>query len=145
MNVVLTDCKYILDLGLTFRDQPMKLRQLLTSSSFSIALVALACTPAFAADSDAPMSPSTQAAPTKKSVRVANRAFSRTVQKAVLKTKGLEQATISVFGNAKTGQVVLAGQIASEDQDGLAVNAAKQVNGVTSVSSKLTLREEGGS
>lgn len=128
----------------------MKLRQLVVSSGFTIAVAAFAYAPAFAADSAAGGSDSTSAVsaqetPTKKSVRVANRAFSKTVQKAIFKTRGLEQATISVFGNAKTGHVTLAGQITSEDQDGLAVDAAKQVPGVTSVNSKLTLREQGGS
>jgi hyperosmotically inducible protein len=124
----------------------MKLPQLVVSSGLAIAVAAFAYTPAFAAGaSDSTAASSVQAAPTKKSVRAANRAFSKTVQKAIFKTRGLEQATISVFGNAKTGHVTLAGQIMSEDQDGLAVDAAKQVQGVTSVSSNLTLREQGGS
>jgi osmotically-inducible protein OsmY len=105
--------------------------------------------PAFAAESsdaapDATAATARPAATTKKSVRAANRAFSKTVQKALLKTKGLEQASIAAFGNAKTGQVTLAGQIASQDQESVAVAAAKQVQGVTSVSSKLTLHEQGG-
>ena len=66
------------------------------------------------------------------------------VQKVLFKTKGLDATSIAVFGNAKTGQVTLAGQIGSQDQDGLAVDAAKQVHGVTSVTSKLTLRAQGG-
>jgi hyperosmotically inducible protein len=128
----------------------MKLPQLVVSSGLAIAVAAFAYTPVFAANSttgasDSTAATSVQAAPTKKSVRAANRAFSKTIQKAIFKTRGLEQATISVFGNAKTGHVTLAGQIMSEDQDGLAVDAAKQVQGVTSVSSKLTLREQGGS
>ncbi|SOE49076.1 BON domain-containing protein [Burkholderia sp. OK233] len=127
----------------------MKLPQLVMNSGLAIAVAAFAYTPAFAADSTAGASNSTaaasmQAAPTKKSVRAANRAFSKTVQTAIFKTRGLEQTTISVFGNAKTGHVTLAGQIVSEDQDGLAVDAAKQVQGVTSVRSKLSLREQGG-
>nr|WP_321574651.1 BON domain-containing protein [Paraburkholderia franconis] len=85
-----------------------------------------------------------QAITTKKSIRAANRAFSRTVQKAIFRTKGLEAASIAVFGDAKTGHVTLAGQIDSEEQDGLAVDAAQKVQGVTSVSSKLTVREQGG-
>jgi osmotically-inducible protein OsmY len=88
---------------------------------------------------------SPQAGTTKKSIRAANRAFSRKVQKVLVKTKGLDDTSIAVFGTAATGHVTLAGQIASQDQDGLAVDAAKKVEGVTSVSSKLTVREEGGS
>lgn len=127
----------------------MTLRQLVASSGLAFAVAAFAYTPAFAADtaaaaSDTAVTASTQSAPTKKSVRAANRAFSKTVQKAIFKTKGLDEASIAVFGDAKTGHVTLAGQIASEDQDGLAVDAAKQVHGVTSVSSKLTLRQQGG-
>jgi osmotically-inducible protein OsmY len=126
----------------------MKLQQLVVSSGLAIALAVFATTPAFAADAVAAASDSTVAtskpAPTKKSVRVANRAFSKTVQKAIFKTKGLEATSISVFGNAKTGHVTLAGQIDSEDQDGLAVDAAKKVQGVSSVSSNLTLRQQGG-
>lgn len=126
----------------------MKLRHLVVSSGLAIAVAAFAYTPAFAADTAAAASDSTAAtskpAPTKKSVRAANRAFSKTVHKAIFKTKGLEQSTIAVFGDAKTGHVTLSGQIESQDQERIAVNAAKKVPGVTSVSSKLTLRGQGG-
>jgi osmotically-inducible protein OsmY len=127
----------------------MNLRQVVVNGSLAALLAAASCMPAFAAESSDAASGATVAAAkptgaTKKSVRVANRAFSRTVQKALLKTKGLDQASIAAFGNAKTGQVTLAGQIASQDQESVAVDAAKQVHGVTSVSSKLTLREQGG-
>ncbi|MFM0501437.1 BON domain-containing protein [Paraburkholderia caffeinilytica] len=126
----------------------MKLRQLVVSSGVAIVLATFACTAAFAADATVATSDSTVAtskqAPTKKAVRIANRAFSKTVQKAIFKTSGLQQTSIAVFGNAKTGHVTLAGQIESQDQDGLAIEAAKKVQGVTSVSSNLTLHEQGG-
>ncbi|MFM0075974.1 BON domain-containing protein [Paraburkholderia sediminicola] len=126
----------------------MKLRQLVVSSGLAIALVTFAYAPAFAADAAVAASDSTAATskqvPTKKSVRIANRAFSKTVQKAIFKTTGLEQTSIAAFGNARTGHVTLAGQIESEDQEGLAIEAAKKVQGVTSVSSNLTLHEQGG-
>jgi hyperosmotically inducible periplasmic protein len=127
----------------------MKLRLLAMSSGLAIAVAAFAYTPAFAADaaaaaSDTTVAAGTQATPTRKSVRAANRAFSKTVEKAIFKTAGLQDTTIAVFGNAKTGHVTLAGQISSEDQDALAVDAARKVQGVSSVSSKLTLREQGG-
>jgi osmotically-inducible protein OsmY len=132
----------------TSKGSIMKLRHLVVSSGLAIAAAAFAYTPAFAADAVAATSGSSVSAsnpaPSKKSVRVANRAFSKTVQKALFRTKGLEDTTIAVFGNAKTGHVTLAGQIESDDQEGLAVDAAKKVQGVTSVSSKLTLREQGG-
>lgn len=133
----------------------MNLRQLMMSSSLA-AMVVLSSSHAFAAGpvaaaSDAAVAtvattvtPGAQAGDTKKSVRAANRAFSRTVQKTLSKTQGLEDTSITVFGKAKTGQVTLAGQIASEDQDRLAVDTAKQVHGVTAVTSKLTLRQQGG-
>lgn len=127
----------------------MNFRQLVVSGGLAIAVAAVGYTPAFAANSAAAASDTTVATsksetPTKKSIRAANRAFSKTVQKSLSRTKGLEETTIAAFGNAKTGHVTLAGQIASQDQDGLAVDAAKKVQGVTSVSSKLTLRQEGG-
>ncbi|SDR49159.1 BON domain-containing protein [Paraburkholderia fungorum] len=130
----------------------MNLRQVVVSGSLAALLAAFSTVPAFAADAtdaaqntNAANAVTSQPAPaTKKSIRAANRAFSRTVQKALQKTKGLEQASIAVFGNAKTGQVTLAGQILSEDQEAVAVNAAKQVHGVTLVSSKLSLHQQGG-
>jgi hyperosmotically inducible periplasmic protein len=127
----------------------MNLRQVVMSGSLAALLAVFSNVPAFAADStdaapDAGTVTSQPAAATKKSVRAANRAFSRMVQKALQKTKGLEQASIAVFGNAKTGQVTLAGQILSQDQEAVAISAAKQVHGVTLVSSKLTLHQQGG-
>lgn len=130
----------------------MNLRQVVVSGSLAALLAAFSTVPAFAADAANATDATQNAAPatsqpapaTKKSIRAANRAFSRTVQKALQKTKGLEQASIAVFGNAKTGQVTLAGQILSEDQEAVAVNAAKQVHGVTLVSSKLSLHQQGG-
>ncbi|GAU07154.1 transporter [Burkholderia stabilis] len=81
---------------------------------------------------------------TKKAVRAANRTFSRSVQKVLARTKGLEGKPITVFGNASTGRVTLAGQVESEDQDHLAVEAARKARGVTSVTSRITLRPQGG-
>jgi hyperosmotically inducible periplasmic protein len=84
------------------------------------------------------------AAPTsKKAVRAANRAFSKRVEQALYKTKGLRTADIVVFGKAATGEVTLAGFIESEDQDHIAQDAASKVHGVTSVTSKLTMQEGG--
>ncbi|MFM0478778.1 MULTISPECIES: BON domain-containing protein [Paraburkholderia] len=124
----------------------MTLRKFVVTSGLTLSLIASAIPQTFAADaatSDIAAATS-KATPTKKSVRAANRAFSKTVQKALFKTPGLERATISVFGNANTGRVTLAGQIDSQDQDALAVAAAKKVQGVTSVTSRLSLRPEGG-
>lgn len=121
----------------------MKLRQVVVSGSLAALLAFVAGAPTWAAQAD-DTTQGASAAPSKKSVRAANHAFSRKVQKHLQHTKGLEQSTIAAFGNAKTGQVTLAGQVVSEDQANAAVAAAKQVQGVTSVTSKLTLREQGG-
>ena len=80
---------------------------------------------------------------TKKADHAANRNFARRVRQTLNKTKGLEDSDIVVFAMAKTGQVTLAGFIQTEDQDQIATAAAGKVQGVTSVTSKLTLQEEG--
>jgi osmotically-inducible protein OsmY len=82
---------------------------------------------------------------TKKAERAANRAFAKRVAHSVYKSKGLQDSDIVVFAKAKTGQVTLAGFISSEDQDQIAQAAAGKVQGVSSVKSTLTVREEGGS
>jgi osmotically-inducible protein OsmY len=80
---------------------------------------------------------------TKKTERAANRALAKRVKQTLYKTKGLEESDIAVFSKAKTGQVMLAGFVRSEDQDHIATAAAGKVQGVTSVTSKLTVQEEG--
>jgi osmotically-inducible protein OsmY len=127
----------------------MNLRQVVVSGSLAAVIAAFSCVPAFAAQSpdaapDATVIAGKTTGATKKATRAANRAFSKKVQKQLAQTKGLDQASIAAFGNAKTGQVTLAGQVASDDQTAIAVDAAKKVQGVTSVSSKLTLRQQGG-
>lgn len=79
----------------------------------------------------------------RKAIRAANRKFEKAVHSAIFKTKGLGDADIAVFGNASTGKVVLAGFITDESQDHVAVDAASKAPGVTSVTSRLTLREAG--
>jgi hyperosmotically inducible protein len=127
----------------------MKIKQLILGTSIAMVLTAIPCAQVFAADSAnaataAAPTKDTPAGTTKRSVRAENRAFSQTVQKVLFKTKGLGGSSISVFGNAKTGQVTLAGQIVSEEQDALAVDTTKKLQGVTSVSSRLTVRQKGG-
>ncbi|MFL9935752.1 BON domain-containing protein [Paraburkholderia sp. RL18-103-BIB-C] len=80
---------------------------------------------------------------TKKTERAANRALAKRVKQTPYKTKGLEESDIAVFSKAKTGQVMLAGFVRSEDQDHIATAAAGKVQGVTSVTSKLTVQQEG--
>ncbi|MCL4631207.1 MULTISPECIES: BON domain-containing protein [Burkholderia] len=80
----------------------------------------------------------------KKAERAADRAFAKKVRQAIVRAPGVGNAQVTVFAKAKTGDVTLAGQIADESQDRAAVDAARQVPGVTSVKSKLQLRLEGG-
>ncbi|WP_338641709.1 BON domain-containing protein [Burkholderia pyrrocinia] len=131
----------------------MKLRQIVASGGLAVVLTTCLQLQAFAderpdtagADVAATSTTSTTATgTTKKAVRAANRTFSRSVQKVLARTKGLEGKPITVFGNASTGRVTLAGQVESEDQDHLAVEAARKARGVTSVTSRITLRPQGG-
>ena len=80
----------------------------------------------------------------KKAERSENRAFAKKVRQAIVKAPGIGNAQVTVFAKAKTGEVTLAGMITDESQDKVAVDAARQVPGVTSVTSKLELRMEGG-
>ncbi|KVF58992.1 MULTISPECIES: BON domain-containing protein [Burkholderia] len=103
------------------------------------------------AQSAAPTAPAEQAASAaaspraaKKAERAADRAFAKKVRQAIARAPGVGNAQVTVFAKAKTGDVTLAGQIADESQDRAAVDAARQVPGVTSVKSKLQLRLEGG-
>jgi hyperosmotically inducible periplasmic protein len=76
----------------------------------------------------------------KKATRAANRAFAKKVHQALTKTKGLEGTDIAVFANARIGEVVLGGFIDRQEQEHIATDAASKVPGVTSVTSKITLR-----
>ncbi|AZQ56343.1 BON domain-containing protein [Burkholderia cenocepacia] len=103
------------------------------------------------AQSSAPEAQATAPAPSatspkavKKADRIANRAFAKKVRQAIVKNSGAGNQQVVVFANAKTGAVTLAGQITDESQDKAAVDAARQVPGVTSVTSKLQLHLEGG-
>ncbi|CAG2347364.1 MULTISPECIES: BON domain-containing protein [Burkholderia] len=128
----------------------MKLRHIVVTGGLAVALIAGMNLRAFAderpdtAGADAALTTTPAAGTSKKAVRAANRTFSRSVQKALSHTKGLEGKPIVVFGNASTGRVTLTGQVESEDLDHLAVEAARKVRGVTAVNSRITLRSEGG-
>ena len=84
-----------------------------------------------------------QKASSKSSAREANRQFARTVQRAIYKDRALGETDIIVFANAGTGKVVLVGLINDPTQERTAIDAARQVAGVTGVTSKLSLHEEG--
>lgn len=86
---------------------------------------------------------SDQAPSSKKAERAANRAFAKRIRQSLYKIRELDDADIVVFAKAKTGQVTLAGFVITEDQDRIATAAVGKVQGVTSVTSKLTLQEEG--
>jgi osmotically-inducible protein OsmY len=127
-------------------ENPMK-------SRFAIVVAGFVALPPLAAHAQSAPSaaPAEQAAPAtaspraaKKAERAADRAFAKKVRQAIVRAPGVGNAQVTVFAKAKTGDVTLAGQIADESQDRAAVDAARQVPGVTSVKSKLQLRLEGG-
>jgi hyperosmotically inducible protein len=84
-----------------------------------------------------------QVSSTRKAERAANWALAKRVTQSLHKAEGLKDSNIVVFAKAKTGHVTLAGFVRSEDQDHIATAAVGKVQGVTSVTSKLTLQEEG--
>jgi len=78
----------------------------------------------------------------RKAIRAENSRFSHEVLHAIYGDHDVEDPEmISVFGNAATGQVVIAGYITNLGQEQAAIKAARQVPGVTDVTSKLTLEE----
>ena len=70
----------------------------------------------------------------------ANRALARKVRGALARTQGLNVSSISV--RARGGAVVLTGSVPSQRQIDLAGEAARGVEGVTSVSNKLTVVQQ---
>jgi osmotically-inducible protein OsmY len=79
----------------------------------------------------------------KKMQRAADRELARRIHKQLVEAKGLQNTDITVFAMADSGKVILSGIIADASQDQLAADTASKVQGVTSVSSKLTIREQG--
>ncbi|RDV00495.1 BON domain-containing protein [Trinickia dinghuensis] len=79
----------------------------------------------------------------KKAQRAANRELAHRVREQLSHTQGLENTSIVVFAMADTGKIVLAGLIQEANQDQIASDAAKQVQGVSAVNSQMTIREEG--
>jgi hyperosmotically inducible periplasmic protein len=110
-----------------------------------LSTVALAQEPASSAgtqNSAAVNSEASQSGVSKKAERSANRLFARNVHSALNRTKGLEGADIAVFANSRTGEVILGGFIASQEQEHIATEAAGKLPGVKSVTSKIVLRPE---
>jgi hyperosmotically inducible periplasmic protein len=93
---------------------------------------------------DAPATTKAQIRAETKAERASNRALSKSVQHAIYQAKGMSDAQISVFATARDGKVILTGLITDEKQEQRATTIASGVPGVKSVSSKLSLYEEGG-
>ncbi|RFU49675.1 BON domain-containing protein [Paraburkholderia sp. DHOC27] len=79
----------------------------------------------------------------KRATRAENHRFSKTVLRAIYDNRTVGDADISVFGNAATGTVVLVGYVFDEKQEQAAVDAARQVAGVTDVTSRLMMQLHG--
>ena len=124
----------------------MKIRQVILNGGLAAVLFACLQLQAIADESanGAGTDAAVTSAQTKKATRAANRKFSRSIQNTLSRTKGLQGRVITVFANAATGQVTLAGQVQTEDEDHLAVESARKIRGVKSVKSELMLREKGG-
>jgi osmotically-inducible protein OsmY len=82
----------------------------------------------------------TTPAPSKSSIRKANRALSKKVLTALSKG-GVDTSGINVL--VKGGAVTLAGNVPEAPQIEKATSIAKGVSGVTSVKNALTIHEEG--
>ncbi|CAN7774519.1 BON domain-containing protein [Caballeronia sp. LjRoot31] len=90
---------------------------------------------AYAADSGTSETPSTAAAPSTKAL---NRALARKVHGALSKKKGLDPTHIYV--KAVGGAITLTGSAVNQAQIDLATEAAQNVEGVTSVTNKISVR-----
>ena len=89
-----------------------------------------------AAASGAMAAPAASAKATKK----ANSQLGRTVRAAISKTQGVDVSSIAV--RARGGAVTLTGSVPTQAQIDAAGTAAKGVEGVTSVSNKLTVMQQ---
>jgi hyperosmotically inducible protein len=88
-------------------------------------------------------SSATAVAGSKKSTHAQNYRFESAVLRAIYKNRSVGAVGIYVSGNAATGSVVLRGHINDPAQEQAAISAARQVAGVTKVTSRLTLQEHG--
>lgn len=87
------------------------------------------------APADASMSPSAMQAPA--GAATSDRALSRAVRRALSRAPGFNVS--GVFVRARDGAVTLSGTVRSGDQIRQAEDVARSVQGVNSVSNKLTL------
>lgn len=79
----------------------------------------------------------------RKTTRAENHRFSSAVQHAIYASRDVGDADILAFGNAATGTVVLVGYVFDPKQEQAALDAARQVAGVTDVTSQLMMQEHG--
>ncbi|HVE09903.1 MAG TPA: BON domain-containing protein [Paraburkholderia sp.] len=104
------------------------IQALLLAASVAVAL------PAFAQDA---AQSSQGAAASSKSTKQADRALAKAVRRALGKTPGFDVS--GVFVKARGGAITLSGSVKDGSQIEQAGEVAKSVQGVTSVSNKLTL------
>ncbi|SAK98761.1 transport-associated protein [Caballeronia temeraria] len=74
--------------------------------------------------------------------KTADRALAKSVRRALGRVKGLDPTRVYV--RAKGGSVTLSGTVRDQAQIELAESTAKSVAGVSSVSNKMTIFNEGG-
>jgi hyperosmotically inducible protein len=109
----------------------------------SLSAIVYAQTPTSTSSMPDETSGMTHLPPSKKAIRSQNKALARQVEHVLRRTKGLEESDIVAFAMAQTGEVILAGVITDQSEEGIATEAAAKVPGVKSVTSKLTMREAG--
>jgi hyperosmotically inducible periplasmic protein len=116
----------------------MKLIQVARVATAAVALTL--AMGAYAQASDTSSSDQTMAAPpaSGKTAKSANRALAKKVHRALARTKGLDPTHIYV--KVGGGAVTLTGSCESQQQIDLAANAAQGVDGVTSVSNKISIK-----
>nr|WP_106853703.1 BON domain-containing protein [Caballeronia novacaledonica] len=81
--------------------------------------------------------PAASATPDAKAMKAANRALQKDVLRALSRTKGLRNSTITVRAN--NGVVTLEGTVPEQSQVEMATHATEGVTGVTAVRNALTL------
>jgi hyperosmotically inducible periplasmic protein len=101
-----------------------------------VVAVVIACN-TYAQSSDATATTGAMAAPSAKTVKKANRKLGYKVRGALAKAQGIDVSNIAV--RARGGAVTLSGSVPDQSQIDKAGDVAKGVDGVTSVSNKLTV------
>ncbi|SKC99314.1 BON domain-containing protein [Burkholderia sp. CF099] len=93
-------------------------------------------------DAKATSSATTTAQTRSTSTKRTDRKLGLDVRRALGKASGMD--TSNVFGRARAGAITLTGSVRYSDQIVNAGDVAKRVSGVTSVSNKLVLSQQGG-